>query len=206
MGFIRIIVNSFLFPYRALFIQKGFGKYLLSIEEERMLRVAQYCKGYTIDIGCGPQNKFIRSIYPNGIGIDFFTYEGVDVVIKDPTNLPFENNTFDTLTLNAVGGHIPKHLRKKEFGEFFRIIKKGGTLVMDEGEPITQYLQHKYVWMLDKVFKTNYDIDTQRGMEEDEQYCMPMREIISLIEGCGMRLIKIDYFQWRLKKVFVAEK
>lgn len=200
------VLNSLLLPYRLLFKYQGFGSFLMSIEEERFRRVARYCTKYTLDVGCGPYNKFIRRIYSNGMGVDFYPYEGVDHILKDPTNFPFEDNTFDTVTLNAVGGHIPKHLRKKEFKEFSRVLKRGGRFIMDEGGPITQYLQHKYVRFSDVVFRTKLDVDTERGMDKNEQYCMPKREIISLIQASGMKLIKIDYFQWGLKKVFVAEK
>ena len=163
-------INNLFFPYRALFKQLGFGSFILSLEEERMLRVAKYCKGRVLDVGCGPNNKFIRNIYSNGIGIDFFPYEGVEMVHDDPTKLPFEDSSFDTVTLNAVGGHIPRDLRKQEFREFTRVLRQGGRLVMTEGEPITQYLHHKWIFILDKVFGTNIDVDTQRGMEAGEEY------------------------------------
>ena len=94
----------------------------------------------------------------------------------------------------------------REFKEFYRVLKNGGRFIMDEGEPITQYIQHQLVWFFDKIFKTKLDVDSERGMEEDEQYCMPKKEIISLIKESNMELIKIEYFQWSLKKVFVAEK
>lgn len=171
-----------------------------------MQRVAKYCIGRVLDVGCGPQNKFIKHIYPNGIGIDFFPYDGVEFVYEDPTHLPFDDASFDTITLNAVAGHIPRHLRKQEFKEFARILKQNGRLVMTEGELITQYLCHKWVHIFDKVFGTDIDVDTQRGMEEDEEYCMPHKEILNLFRESGLTHIKTDKFQWHLNNVFVAEK
>lgn len=200
------IVNEVVFPYRCLFKFQGFGGLIMSMEEERMLRVAKYCKGKALDIGCGPHNGFIRNIYSDGVGVDFFPYDGVEMVLDDPTNLPFEDASFETVTLIAVGGHIPKHLRKKEFKEFFRVLKAGGRLVMTEGEPVTQYLHHKWVYLYDTVFGTKVDVDTQRGMEEDEEYCMPHREIMSLMTESSFRFIKRERFQWGLNNVFVAEK
>lgn len=176
------------------------------MEEERMSRVAKYCVGRVLDVGCGPQNKFIRNVYPNGIGIDFFPYEGVDFVHDDPTNLPFDDGSFDTLTLIAVGGHIPQNLREKEYKELARVLRPGGRLIMTEGEPITQYLHHKWVFLYDKIFGTNVDVDTERGMEEDEQYCMPHKEILRLFAESGLSFIKREKFQWGLNNVFISEK
>jgi len=95
----------------------------MSMEEERMTRVTKYCSGKAPDVGGGAHNKFIKNVYPNGVGIDFYPQEGADFVHHDATYLPFEDSSFDTVTLIAVGGHIPMHLRKKEFKEFARVLK-----------------------------------------------------------------------------------
>jgi SAM-dependent methyltransferase len=200
------LVNEIAFPFRCLFKHQGFGSYIMSMDEDRMVRVARYCKGRVLDVGCGPHNKFIKNVYHNGLGIDFFPYDGVEVLHDDPTNLPYEDESFDTITLNAVGGHIPQNLRKKEFKEFSRIIKAGGRLVMTEGEPITQYLHHRWVHFLDTYCGTNVDVDTERGMHEEEQYAMPHEEILMLFKESGLTHIKTEKFQWRLNNVFVAEK
>jgi SAM-dependent methyltransferase len=178
----------------------------MSMEEERMSRVAKYCVGKVLDIGCGPHNRFIRYYYNNGIGVDFYPYEGVENILEDPTRLPYENESFDTITLIAVGGHIPKRLRKIEFIEFSRILKKGGRFIMTKGEPITQFLHHQWVYFLDKVFKTKIDVDTERGMEADEEYSIKRREIMELFELSGLKFVKRERFQWGLNNVFVAAK
>ncbi len=71
---LKKIANTVLFPYRCLFRFHGFGSFILSMEEERMMRVAKYCRGKVLDVGCGPHNKFITHVYTNGVGIDFFPY------------------------------------------------------------------------------------------------------------------------------------
>jgi len=200
------IINAIIFPYRCLFKFQGFGSFIMSMEEERMLRVAKYCIGRVLDVGCGPHNKFIRNVYSNGVGIDFFPYEGVEFVYDDPTKLPFDDASFDSISLIAVGGHIPKHLRKKEFSEFARILRQGGRLIMTEGELITQYLHHKWVFFYDKIFGTNIDVDSEREMEEGEEYCMSHNEILSLFAENGLTHMKTEKFQWGLNNVFVAEK
>jgi SAM-dependent methyltransferase len=204
--FFKEIVNSIFFPYRCLMHFRGFGSFIMSMEEERMLRVAKYCKGRVLDIGCGPHNRFIKNVYQNGIGIDFYPYEGVEFVHDDPTHLPFNDLSFETVTLIAVGGHIPKHLRKQEFKEFARILKHGGRLIMTEGEPITQYLHHKWVKIIDTIFRTNIDVDTERGMDDNEEYCLNHKEILSLFAASGLTFKKKETFQWGLNNVFLADK
>ncbi len=180
---------------------------LTSMRDERMWQVAQYSKGRVLDVGCGPGNLFIKRFIgmDRGIGIDFFAYEGVEHLVDDPTHIPFPDSSFDTVTLVAVGGHIPKNLRAIEFMEFSRVLKPGGRLVMTEGEPITQLISHKwqhfYLGLQGKV-----DMDHERGMEEDEEFCMPREELLGYLNTRPLRHVLTRSFQWGLNNVYVAEK
>ena len=204
---LKRFLDELTFPIRALFMgPKGhFG--LTSMRDERMWQVAQFCEGCVLDVGCGPGNAFIRQFVgtDRGVGIDFFAYDGVENIVDDPTHLPFTDESFDTVTLVAVGGHIPKHLRAQEFVEFARVLKPGGRLVMTEGEPITQLLSHKwqhfYLGLQGKV-----DMDHERGMDEDEEFCMPREELLGYLNSGQLRLVSTRRFQWGLNNVYVAEK
>lgn len=191
-------------PVRGLFLGGKGALGLSSIRDERMRAVAKYCRGRVLDIGCGPGNFFINDYVgsENGIGIDVFAYEGVENIVDDMANLPFEDASFDTLTLVAVGGHIPKDKRVTEFIEFARVLKPGGRLVMTEGELITQTLRHKWL----EFISGGHDMDSERGMEEEEEYAMPRREIISYLNTPPLRLVHHERFMWRLNNVYVAEK
>lgn len=172
-----------------------------------MLMVKRYTRGYVLDVGCGRSNIFIQSYCDNnGIGIDVHPYEGVDCVVGDMTRIPWPDKTFDTVTLVAVLSHIPESKRISEFKEFHRLLKDDGHLVFTEGEPITQWLYHKWIWLYDRVFGTHWDLDNQRGMEEGESYCVTEREIIRLIDEANFCLERKVYFQWHLNKVFVCRK
>lgn len=195
------------FPVRALFMGPVGYLGLTSMRDERMGRAAQFCKGRVLDIGCGPGNLFIKNFIgmDRGIGIDVYAYEGVENIVKSMTDLPFADASFDTVSLIAVGGHIPKSRRKQEFAEFARVLKPGGHLVMTEGEPITQYLahqwQHFYLFLQGKV-----DMDHERGMDDEEQYCMPKAELLSHLNTPPLKHIVTHAFQWHLNFIYVAIK
>jgi SAM-dependent methyltransferase len=195
------------FPLRALFMGPVGHFGLTSMRDERMGRAAQFCRGRVLDIGCGPGNLFIKNFIgtDRGVGIDVYPYDGVETVVKSATRLPFEDATFDTVSLVAVGGHIPKPLRKKEFAEFARVLKPGGRLVMTEGEPISQFLAHQWNHFY-LLIQGKIDMDHERGMDDDEEYCMRKPELLSYLNTPPLRHVITHSFQWHLNAVYVAEK
>lgn len=201
------ILDSMFLPIRALFIQDDSKWGLSSLRDERMRAVDGFSKGRILDVGCGPHNYFIQNFVTNqeSIGIDCYQYEGVVNIIEDLENIPYPDSSFNSITLNAVGGHIPKTKRESEFKEFSRLLNHRGLLIMTEGEPITQYIHHMWYHLLLK-FQGKVDVDTERGMEEDEQYCMPQKEIYQYLNSYGLKLIKRKRIMWGLNNVYVAEK
>jgi len=169
--------------------------------------VASFCVGKVLDIGCGPGNYFVNHFIgtSNGLGIDIYPYEGVENVVDDMGFLPFEDDLYDTVTLIAVGGHIPKSKRAAEFKEFARILKPGGKLIMTEGEPITQWINHKWYSFFYAV-QGKKDMDSERGMDAEEEFCMPYNEIILYLNTHPLRLTRQLKFQWGLNNIYIAEK
>jgi len=204
---IRKIVNGIFFPLRALFIPEESKFFLTSLRDERFEKVAGFCEGRVLDIGCGRGNLFIKKYVGEnlGTGIDVFEYEGVENVIKDLTVLPFESDTFDTVTLIAVGGHIPKGDREKEFHEFARVLKSGGKLIMTEGEPVTQFLTHKWRKFSYSLLKEK-DMDSERGMKDDEEFCMPFGEIMYYLNEPPLKFSSRIKFMWGLNNIYIAQK
>jgi SAM-dependent methyltransferase len=201
------IFDVVLFPIRALFMgPRGyFG--LSSLQDERMRVVARHCRGRVLDIGCGPHNTFVNCFLApqQGVGIDVYPYEGVTNVIDDPTNLPFPDASFDTVSLIAVGGHIPRSKRVAEFREFARVLKPGGRLIMTEGEPVTQYLVHAWGHFYSTLIGKK-QVDYERGMEQDEEFCMPRGELMRYLSTPPFRFLFRRRFMWGLNNVYVAQR
>lgn len=205
------ILDFFTFPVRAfvLHFQDRWG--LSCLATERFDFVAKETKGFCLDIGCGCHNRFIKEFLgDNGIGIDVYKYEGLDDnnIIEDMTNLPFENETFDTATLIANINHIPEPHRNAELEEIYRCLKPGGKIIVTMGNPIAEIIVHKVVWLSDRFLGTKVDIDSERGMEEEETYYLTNTEIIRLLRYAGFDKIRKRHFwtQWFLNKMFIAYK
>lgn len=194
------------FPLRALFIPEKpfFG--LTSLRDERMEVVAKHAYGRVLDVGCGPGNYFVNKWAEAGsVGVDVFLYEGEGILSVDMTKLPFPDAEFDCVTLVAVGGHIPKKDREAEFSEFSRVLKNGGRLIMTEGEPVTQTVGH--IWRhFAYALVGKKDMDSERGMEHDEEYCMPRAELLAYLGSNGLVLEHHSRFMWGLNNVYVARK
>jgi ubiquinone/menaquinone biosynthesis C-methylase UbiE len=173
--------------------------------------VASEVVGNCLDIGCGRHNRFITEyLHGRGKGIDIFPYEGLteENIVGDLSHFPYEDSTFDSVTFIANINHIPKSLREIELGEAYRVLKPRGNTIVTMGNPIAEILVHKVVWLYDKLFKTNYDMDTERGMDEEEEYYLVDNEIIRILTQAGFKRINKKYFltQWGLNHLFVSWK
>lgn len=204
-------IDFITFPIRALtlFHKDKFG--LSCLATERFDYVSSETIGQTLDIGCGYDNTFIKEYRDNnGIGIDIFKYDGLSEsnIVKDFANLPYENGKFDTVTYIANINHCPRPKRDEQLAEAYRLIKNGGRIIVTMGNPLAELLVHKVVYFYDKVFKTKNDMDTERGMEEEEEYYLTDREIKERLRKAGFKNIRKKYFytQWGFNHMFIAEK
>ncbi|PIT93578.1 hypothetical protein COU00_03625 [Candidatus Falkowbacteria bacterium CG10_big_fil_rev_8_21_14_0_10_43_11] len=198
-------------PLRALAIFEENKWGLSSLQQERFEYAAREVKGYCLDVGCGKYNLFIKEfLNNNGVGIDVYKYEGLtnENIVKDITNFPFPNYSFVSITFIANLSHIPKSMRDKELAEAYRCLKKGGNIIITMPGAFASVIIHKIVYLYDKIFKTNYDVDNIRGMHEEEEYYLRDKEIIARLEAAGFTDIKKKYFltQWGLNHLFTGRK
>lgn len=205
------IIDFITFPIRSftLIEDNKFG--LSSLASERFDYVSREIKGRCLDVGCGRKNKFINDyLDKNGKGIDVFPYRGLksENIINDLTKFPFPDNSFDCATIIATVNHIPTSKRDAELKEIYRCLKPDARIIITMGNPLAEITIHKILAFYTKVFKNYADIDSERGMDEEENYYLSDSEIISRLKKAGFRNIKKTYFltQWFLNHMFIAEK
>lgn len=132
------ILDKFLRKYRIRMVKPTIEKY-------------NNCK--LLDIGCGWEAKLLKSIenyIDYGVGIDFKPpklktkkLETIESVLEK--ELPFENESFDVVTMLAVLEHLsyPEDILK----EIYRVLKKDGRLIITVpskiAKPILEFLAYK---------------------------------------------------------------
>lgn len=199
------------FPLRALTLFEKDCCGFSSLATERFDYVAREVNGHCLDVGCGRRNRFVKEFLSGkGQGIDVFPYEGLgpDELVENLTEFPFQDGTFDTVTFIANLNHVPRSQRDTELAEAYRCLRDGGNIVVTMGNPIAEILVHKVVWLYDKILKTKLDMDTERGMGEEEEYYLTTREIRGRLTRAGFVSIRKKYFltQWGLNHLFVGWK
>ncbi len=208
---LRFALDFITFPIRALTLFEDDFLLLSSLRSERFFYVSKEVKKTCLDVGCGRDNLFIKDFRNNnGKGIDVYQYKGLDKsqVYKNLKKFPCMSETFYTVTFIATINHIPKSERLLELMEANRCLKTKGRIIITMGNPLAEILVHKLVHILDKFFKTNFDIDGERGMHQDENYFLYDQEIITLLQKAKFTKIRKKYFisQWGLNHMFIAEK
>ena len=172
---------------------------LMSLRTERMDICLEHCSGRVLDIGAGEGNILItkwRARGGDGIGVDVFPWPGVDKVC-DTRNLPFENESFDTVSFVACFGHIPE--RERVLLEANRVLKPGGKVLITELNPIVGFLRHKSIWWWDKD-------QSDRGMKEGEVNGLWDGEVKKLLAKSGFRFLRKIRFAFGINQFYIGEK
>jgi len=193
--------DLFMFPVRAILLHYEDKWGMSCLATERFDFVATEVDGFCLDIGCGPGNRFIKEFLDgDGVGIDVYKYEGLgeNNIVEDMTNLPFDAEKFDTVTFIANINHIPKSVRDAELSEACRCLKAGGKIIVTMGNPIAEILVHKIVAIGDWLFGTKNDIDSERGMNEEEDYYLTDKEIAGHLKCAGFVNTSKKYFWTQL--------
>lgn len=128
--------------------------------------------------------------------------------MKDLSHFPFDNCLFKSVTFIGSLNHAHKPLRDTELAEAYRCLKLGGNIIVTMGNPLAEILAHRFVALYDRIFGTNYDMDSERGMNKGEAYYLTDSEIIKRLKKAGFRDIRKKYFwtQFGLNHLFVGWK
>jgi SAM-dependent methyltransferase len=192
-----------------LFYEDKWG--LSSLCSERYDYVAREVIGYCLDVGCGRHNRFVQEFLDgNGKGIDVFPYEGLSAenIVNDLTHFPFDDATFSTVTFIANLNHVPRAKRDVELREAHRVLKPNGNIVVTMGNPLAEILVHKLIWLYDRFLHSSLDMDSERGMDSEEEYYLLDAEIRERLARAGFQRILKRHFttQWGLNHLFVGWK
>jgi SAM-dependent methyltransferase len=207
----RRVLDAAAFPLRAFALIGGEGLLgLTSLANERYEEVARHVRGFTLDVGCGPHDTFVRAwLHGNGVGIDVFPYPGLgsEQVVEGLSTFPFETESFDSVTFIASLNHVPANDRDSELRESYRCLRPGGNVIVTMGNPLAEIVVHKVLELYDR-FGSSWDVDSQRGMVEGESYFLRDSEIRSRLELAGFRKIEKRRFwtQWGLNHLLVGWK
>ena len=132
------IFDKFLRKYRIKMVKSTIEKY-------------NNCR--LLDVGCGWEAKLLKSIenyIEYGIGIDFKPpklktekLETIEATLEK--ELPFENESFDVVTMLAVLEHLS--YAEEILKEIHRVLKNDGRLIITVpskiAKPILEFLSHK---------------------------------------------------------------
>lgn len=173
----------------------------------RIKRVSPTLKRYPgcqlLDIGCGWDAKFLRSVEPYiayGCGMDFkapgITTEKLQTLeITLDKTLPFKDESFDVVTMLAVLEHLEHHIEIVE--EVFRVLRPKGALIVTvpshRAKPVLEFLAYR----LGIVSKQEI-MDHKRYFGRDD--------LIFLFQTTGFRVLLHRYFQLGMNNFCLVEK
>lgn len=128
-----------------------------------------------LDYGSGSQPK------QGYCSSDFCGAPGYDFLIKDYVVCGLEDNTCDTIHCRNVIHHIPEQDLPKLFGEFKRLLKDNGVLVISEPKP-EFHVQNKILDIIWYRFLTyNPDIMIPDRYVDYKQYLTEF-ELVSITD------------------------
>jgi len=167
------------------------GKYLLNW---RIKAVSMHVRGRLLDIGCGT-NDLVRTYEGEGAGVDVYQWGTVDWVVEDSSKLPFEDNSFDTVSIIAALNHIPN--REEVLLEARRIVSPDGQLIITMIPPRVSAIWH--------ILRRRWDADQhERGMKPGEVYGLTRKQIHRLLTEAGFRVVSERRFMGGFNTLTIA--
>jgi SAM-dependent methyltransferase len=162
-----------------------------TLEEERIEAVLPHIRGRLLDVGAGTNT--LVNCYGDGVGVDVFDWGGGALVVEDSSALPFEDESFDTITYLACLNHIP--YREAALREARRLIKPDGRIIITMISPFLGDIGHAIWW---------YSEDKHRGgMLPGEVGGLRHDEVIRLCEAAGFSLEHHQRFVYRMNNLYV---
>jgi SAM-dependent methyltransferase len=98
--------------------------------EASLMHCQQFVRGKVLDVGCGmrPYEKTWFASAQQYVGLDYLSDRSKPDVVGSALDLPFPDQSFDTVVSTEVLEHVPDPLRA--LTEMRRVLKVGGMLVL----------------------------------------------------------------------------
>jgi SAM-dependent methyltransferase len=110
------------------FWEKNEADYAGDISAPEILKMSKkYIGNKVLDIGAG--SGALINLIPNSIGLDIAPKQP-DIIKGDITDMPFEDQSFDTIFATEILEHLDNNTLNKGIAEINRILKKEGHLIM----------------------------------------------------------------------------
>ena len=194
-GFVQQLYDFVGAPLRMVLLPDEWSRKLgfTSLQDERFRAVLPEITGRLLDIGAG-DNQLVET-YGDGVGVDVVDWSSSALVVSDTRELPFEDQSFDTVTFIACLNHIP--YREDALREAHRLLRPGGRLIVTMIGSLIGEVGHKLWW---------YSEDKHRDVAEGEVMGMDPEDVKQLIRSAGFVLTKHRRFVYQLNHLFVAVK
>jgi ubiquinone/menaquinone biosynthesis C-methylase UbiE len=161
----------------------------------RLARVVPYIPkdAILLDIGCGSEAVFLQhmaSQIKQGFGVDFkanpFETDNIRVLrLKLSGQLPFQDNSFDVVTMLAVLEHIEHEASILQ--EIHRVLVPGGKLILTVpsvwAQPVLEFLAYRL------------KIVSEAEIRDHKRYYNRQRLYHTLIKNAGFQNFNHRYFQ-----------
>ena len=162
----------------------------------RIRTVIPYVQGRLLDIGCGA-NELVHAHGHNSLGVDVHQWGGVDLVVPDTARLPYDNESFDTVSILAALNHIPN--RTEVLREAHRLLRPGGRMILTMIPPGISKVWH--------FLRRPWDADqTERGMKEGEVWGLSPANVRTMLIDAGFEMGTEKRFMLFINRLYVGVK
>lgn len=154
------------------------------LRNKRNKIVLRHIKGKLLDISCG--DNWLVNNYGNGTGVDIKKFSNNVIVVQSVDSLPFEDNTFDTVTNIAALNYAT--YPQKTLIEMKRVLKHDGIILIS--------MPNYYALRVWRLFRR----------EDIEFKALKKKKLKSFINQAGLELIKVKRFLLGLNVLYVISK
>ena len=194
-GIVRTAWNLLGAPLRMILLPDAWSNRLgfTSLEDERLTAVLPAGRGRSRDVAAGTT----QHVKPPGAGggVETQDWGGGTTIVENTRNLPFEDESFDTVTFVACLNHIP--YRQEALLEARRLLRPGGRFIATMIGPFLGGIGHKIWW---------YSEEKHRETADEELMGMKPEHVKQLLRDGGYVDVIHRRFLYQLNHLFIATR